>query len=72
MVRLLFFARRSMLMLGTDFEDQGKMSLKTDIKYKSNWQNGTLKAQRRNKFICASESMFLTNLPMLPDSVRFQ
>ena len=29
------------------------MTLKADIKYKSNWQQGTLKAQRRNKWICA-------------------
>ncbi|KAH8929994.1 hypothetical protein BT69DRAFT_1402661 [Atractiella rhizophila] len=36
-----------------NFEDQGKMTLGSDIKYKSNWQNGALKAQRRNKWICA-------------------
>lgn len=32
---------------------QEKMTLRSDIKYKSNWQQGTLKAQRRNKWICA-------------------
>lgn len=32
---------------------QEKMTLRSDIKYKSNWQHGTLKAQRRNKWICA-------------------
>ena len=32
---------------------QEKLTLKADIKYKSNWQQGTLKAQRRNKWICA-------------------
>ena len=29
------------------------MTLRADIKYKSNWQQGNLKAQRRNKWICA-------------------
>ena len=32
---------------------QEKLTLRADIKYKSNWQQGTLKAQRRNKWICA-------------------
>ena len=36
-----------------DIPDQGKMVLSTSIMYKSNWQQGTLKAQRRNKWICA-------------------
>lgn len=36
-----------------DFEGQAKLTLQADIKYKSNWQNGTLKSQRRNKWICA-------------------
>jgi hypothetical protein len=36
-----------------DIGDQEKMKLKADIKYKSNWQVGALKAQRRNKWICA-------------------
>ncbi|GAA5874058.1 hypothetical protein JCM8547_004817 [Rhodosporidiobolus lusitaniae] len=36
-----------------NFEGQGKLSLSAAINYKSNWQNGTLKAQRRNKWICA-------------------
>ena len=35
---------------------QEKLTLKADIKYKSNWQQGTLKAQRRNKWICALKS----------------
>ncbi|KAI0633263.1 Mechanosensitive ion channel-domain-containing protein [Trametes polyzona] len=36
-----------------DIPGQTKMTLRADIKYKSNWQQGTLKAQRRNKWICA-------------------
>ncbi|KAI0356297.1 hypothetical protein OH77DRAFT_1401686 [Trametes cingulata] len=36
-----------------DIPGQEKMTLRADIKYKSNWQQGTLKAQRRNKWICA-------------------
>jgi len=36
-----------------DFPSQEKMSLTADIKYKSNWQQGPLKAKRRNKWICA-------------------
>jgi small-conductance mechanosensitive channel len=36
-----------------DIPGQGKMVLKADIKYKSNWQQGALKVQRRNKWICA-------------------
>jgi len=36
-----------------DFPGQEKMSLTADIKYKSNWQQGPLKAKRRNKWICA-------------------
>ncbi|SCV73450.1 BQ2448_7376 [Microbotryum intermedium] len=36
-----------------DFEKQGKLTLSTDINYRGNWQNGALKAQRRNKFLCA-------------------
>ncbi|RPD63790.1 hypothetical protein L227DRAFT_496301 [Lentinus tigrinus ALCF2SS1-6] len=36
-----------------DMPEQGKMTLRADIKYKSNWQQGSLKAQRRNKWICA-------------------
>ncbi|MBW0462151.1 hypothetical protein O181_001866 [Austropuccinia psidii MF-1] len=36
-----------------DFEGQEKLTLKAKINYKSNWQNGSLKAQRRNKWICA-------------------
>ena len=36
-----------------DIPSQSKMILKADIKYKSNWQQGALKVQRRNKWICA-------------------
>lgn len=36
-----------------DFEGQGKMTLSAEIKYRSNWQNGSLKAVRRNKWICS-------------------
>ncbi|KAH9858627.1 Mechanosensitive ion channel-domain-containing protein [Lenzites betulinus] len=39
-----------------DIPGQEKMTLRADIKYKSNWQQGTLKAQRRNKWICALKS----------------
>ncbi|KAG8786733.1 hypothetical protein FRC15_010801 [Serendipita sp. 397] len=35
------------------FTDQSKLTVKADIKYKSNWQQGALKVQRRNKWICA-------------------
>lgn len=40
-----------------DFEGQEKLSLKADIKHKSNWQNGALKAQRRNKWLCALKQL---------------
>lgn len=36
-----------------DIPGQGKMVLKADIKYKSNWQQGALKVMRRNKWVCA-------------------
>ncbi|GAA6010882.1 hypothetical protein JCM10207_003974 [Rhodosporidiobolus poonsookiae] len=36
-----------------DFPGQGKLSLSCAINYKTNFQNGALKAQRRNKWICA-------------------
>jgi len=36
-----------------DIPDQEKMSLKVDIKYKSNAQQGSLKSKRKNKWICA-------------------
>ncbi|RXK40282.1 serine/threonine protein kinase [Tremella mesenterica] len=36
-----------------DIPAQGKMVLKADIRYKSNWQQGALKVQRRNKWVCA-------------------
>jgi hypothetical protein len=39
-----------------DLPAQGKMVLKADIKYKTNWQEGALKVQRRNKWICALKS----------------
>ncbi|WOO85247.1 Mechanosensitive ion channel protein Msy1 [Vanrija pseudolonga] len=35
-----------------DIPQQGKMVLKADIRYKSNWQQGALKVQRRNKWVC--------------------
>lgn len=36
-----------------DFAAQGSLKLSTLIPYKSNWSNSALKAQRRNKWICA-------------------
>ncbi|KIK67405.1 hypothetical protein GYMLUDRAFT_156530 [Collybiopsis luxurians FD-317 M1] len=36
-----------------DFPEQASMSLTADIKYKSNSQQGALKAKRRNKWVCA-------------------
>jgi hypothetical protein len=36
-----------------DFAAQGKLSLSATINYRGNWQNVTLKMQRRNKWICA-------------------
>ena len=36
-----------------DFEGQGKLTLSALINYKTSWQNGALKSQRRNKWICA-------------------
>ncbi|KAF8326601.1 Mechanosensitive ion channel-domain-containing protein [Cantharellus anzutake] len=36
-----------------DIPEQTSMKLKAGIKYKSNWQMGALKVQRRNKWICA-------------------
>lgn len=35
-----------------DYNGQSKMTLKADIRYKSNWQQGALKVQRRNKWVC--------------------
>lgn len=35
-----------------DIPAQGKMVLNADIAYKSNWQQGALKVQRRNKWVC--------------------
>ncbi|CAL1707549.1 unnamed protein product [Somion occarium] len=42
--------------LVVDIPEQEKMTLRADIKYKSNWQQGALKAKRRNKWICALKS----------------
>jgi len=39
-----------------DIPEQEKMTLKVDIKYKSNAQQGALKAKRKNKWICALKS----------------
>lgn len=36
-----------------DFAGHAKLTLSIEINYKSNWQLGALKAQRRNKFIIA-------------------
>ncbi|GAA5915882.1 hypothetical protein JCM5296_002522 [Sporobolomyces johnsonii] len=36
-----------------DFAGQGKLTLSASINYKTSWQNGALKAQRRNKWVCA-------------------
>ncbi|CEQ41695.1 SPOSA6832_03430, partial [Sporobolomyces salmonicolor] len=36
-----------------DFDGQGKLTLSAAINYKTSWQNGALKAQRRNKWVCA-------------------
>ncbi|PWN51532.1 hypothetical protein IE53DRAFT_386088 [Violaceomyces palustris] len=35
-----------------DYEDQSSMVLSAGIRYKSNWQMGGLKAQRRNRWLC--------------------
>ncbi|KAF9531655.1 Mechanosensitive ion channel-domain-containing protein [Crepidotus variabilis] len=40
-----------------DFPEQTKMTLSADIKYKSNSQQGALKAKRRNKWICALKTI---------------
>ncbi|KAF8906527.1 hypothetical protein CPB84DRAFT_1675669, partial [Gymnopilus junonius] len=40
-----------------DFPGQTKMALSADIKYKSNSQQAALKAQRRNKWICALKTI---------------
>lgn len=36
-----------------DFAKQGAMSLTATINYRGNWQNVSLKTQRRNKWMCA-------------------
>ncbi|BFZ57231.1 hypothetical protein PYCC9005_004282 [Savitreella phatthalungensis] len=36
-----------------DFADLGKLKLTMAISHKSNWQNDALRAQRRNKWMCA-------------------
>ncbi|KAJ7096303.1 Mechanosensitive ion channel-domain-containing protein [Mycena epipterygia] len=40
-----------------DFPDQDKMTLQADIKYKSNGQQGALRAKRRNKWLCALKTI---------------
>lgn len=35
-----------------DFQDQGSLLLSAGIRYKSNWQQGGLKALRRNRWLC--------------------
>lgn len=35
-----------------DFQEQASMTLSAGIRYKSNWQQGGLKAQRRNRWLC--------------------
>jgi len=40
-----------------DFPEQGSMVLTADIKYKNNFQQGALKAKRRNKWICALKTI---------------
>lgn len=47
------FPQPDHLLVVIDFSGQTKMSLSADIKYRSNWQNGALKALRRNKWTCA-------------------
>jgi hypothetical protein len=42
-----------------NFPEQGKLTLKADIKYKTNWQEGALKVQRRNKWICALKNAYV-------------
>ncbi|CAO1613955.1 unnamed protein product [Jaminaea pallidilutea] len=37
----------------TSLGDQSKMSISTGIRYKSNWQDGGLRARRRNRWMCA-------------------
>ncbi|KZV69518.1 hypothetical protein PENSPDRAFT_676041 [Peniophora sp. CONT] len=37
----------------SDIPEQTKMTLSANIMYKSNWQQGAIKARRRNKWICA-------------------
>jgi len=36
-----------------DFPDQSMMTLSAGIKYKSNWQQDSLKVKRRNRWLCA-------------------
>ncbi|KAI0092959.1 Mechanosensitive ion channel-domain-containing protein [Irpex rosettiformis] len=57
MISFLNSERRDFLpqfdVLVVDIPEQSKMTLKADIKYKSNWQQGALKSKRRNKWVCA-------------------
>jgi hypothetical protein len=48
-----------------DIPGQGKMVLKADIKYKSNWQQGALKVLRRNKWICALKMAYVYSIVQL-------
>ncbi|CCM01460.1 uncharacterized protein FIBRA_03513 [Fibroporia radiculosa] len=45
-----------LILLCTDIPAQEKMTLHSDIKYKSNWQQSALKSTRRNKWISALKS----------------
>ncbi|EMD37930.1 hypothetical protein CERSUDRAFT_49967 [Gelatoporia subvermispora B] len=60
MIEFLKVERRDYLpsfdVMVIDMPGQEKMTLKADIKYKSNWQQSALKATRRNKWICALKS----------------
>ncbi|KAL6310327.1 Mechanosensitive ion channel-domain-containing protein [Sparassis latifolia] len=57
MIEFLKVDRRNFLpsfdVVVVDMPGQELMTLKADIKYKSNWQQAALQAQRRNKWICA-------------------
>ncbi|CAH7675285.1 Mechanosensitive ion channel-domain-containing protein [Phakopsora pachyrhizi] len=50
-----------------EFDGQTSMTLQADIKYKSNWQNGALKAFRRNKWICALKQVMAEEQVFGPD-----
>ncbi|KAF9654005.1 hypothetical protein BDM02DRAFT_3086356 [Thelephora ganbajun] len=44
-----------------DIPNQEKMTLRVDIKYKSNAQQGALKAKRKNRWICALKAALADN-----------